>query len=184
MNGHKAMQKAYESILAHDFNQAIAWFEQAVAAAPDHAEYHYRLSISCMRSSRFAQAAIHAAKAAELDPNNEAYRSHLERLQAKENVEKAQNLLEEGREKAYLSILLLKQAVNLDPLSKEAYLLLAMAYADIQDFCSALEAVTEALKLDPSNPSGMELKKEYEQQLHQYLKKSWTLKKGKGEINE
>lgn len=180
MDGYEAMQKAYQSILAHDFDQAIAWFKQAVKACPDNAEYHYRLSISCMRSSRLTEASNHARRAAELEPDDETYRSHYERVRAREHVAQAQNYLEEGRDRAYFSILLLKQAVELDPLSTDAYLLLGMSYADVDDYRSALRAISEVLRLEPDHSLAIRLKQEYEQQLHQYTTSSTKFEKSEG----
>ena len=52
MNGENQIQKAYESILGHDFEKAIEWFEKAIAEEPNNAAYHYKLSITFARSNK------------------------------------------------------------------------------------------------------------------------------------
>ncbi|WP_230876148.1 tetratricopeptide repeat protein [Paenibacillus validus] len=60
MDGELAIKKAYESILNHDFEQAIGWFERAIALNPNNASYHYKLSITYARSNKLSKAIRHA----------------------------------------------------------------------------------------------------------------------------
>ncbi|MBD0380559.1 tetratricopeptide repeat protein [Paenibacillus sedimenti] len=149
MNGENQIQKAYESILGHDFEKAIEWFEKAIAAEPDNAAYHYKLSITYARSNKLQKAIDHASRALELEEGSEAYRYHLQVLRARELVELAQKQLNVESEHAERAIFLLKEAIALDPLSIEAYLILAEAFAHRKDYSRAYQTVTEAIRLEP-----------------------------------
>jgi tetratricopeptide (TPR) repeat protein len=149
MNGDEQIQKAYESILGHDFEKAIEWFEKAIALQPDNAAYHYKLSITFARSNRLHKAIEHAAKAVELEKGKESYRYHLQVLHARELVELAQKQLNIESEHAERAIFLLKEAIVLDPLAIEAYLILGEVFAYRQDYSRAYQTVLEALRLDP-----------------------------------
>ncbi|TXK81384.1 tetratricopeptide repeat protein [Paenibacillus sp. N3.4] len=149
MNGENQIQKAYESILGHDFEKAIAWFEEAIAAEPNNAAYHYKLSITFARSNKLLKAIEYASKALELEVENEVYRYHLQVLHARELVEKALKQLSLESEHAERVIFLLKEAITLDPLSIEAYLILGEAFASRKDYARAYQTVQEAIRLEP-----------------------------------
>ena len=89
MEGEKNIREAYASLLHHDFEQAIRWFERAVQEEPDNADYHHKLSISYARSGKLAKALKHAARACELDADAQEYRYHYRRLQALELIRKS-----------------------------------------------------------------------------------------------
>jgi tetratricopeptide (TPR) repeat protein len=151
MNGEIQIQKAYESILGQDFEKAIEWFEKAIAAEPNNAAYHYKLSITFARNNKLLNAIEHAAKALELEKENEAYRYHLQVLHARELVDKAQKQLSIQSEHAERAIFLLKEAIVLDPLAIEAYLILGEAFAFRKDFTRAYQTVMEAVRLEPNH---------------------------------
>ncbi|CAG7648821.1 tetratricopeptide repeat protein [Paenibacillus allorhizosphaerae] len=169
MSGEEAIKKAYESILKHDFAKAVVWFERAIALDPDCAAYHYKLSITYARSNKLEQATLHAKEAVRLDPDDEHYTMHYRHLQAKELLFQAEKLFEESDEQLYLAVALLKQAVDLDPLSVEAYLLLSIAYSQLEDYSHAIRAVKELLKLDPNHPIASRLLEEYGLKWKQYM---------------
>lgn len=172
MNGEEAIKKAYEAILKHDFEQAIAWFERAIELEPACAAYHYKLSITYSRSNKLVKAIEHAKRAVELDPEDEHYSFHYQHLQAKELTVQAERLFEESDDRfsrLWLAVALLKQAVDLDPLALEAFLLLGIAYARLEEYSSAIQAVKEMLKLDPNHAIGNRLLPEYEQKWKQYM---------------
>jgi tetratricopeptide (TPR) repeat protein len=149
MNGENQIQKAYESILGHDFEKAIEWFEKAIAAEPNNAAYHYKLSITFARSNKLQKAIEHATTAIGLEDTNEAYHYHLKVLRARELVEKAQKQLNVETEHEERAIFLLKEAIILDPLAIEAYLILAEAFAHRMDYARAYQTVLEAIRLEP-----------------------------------
>lgn len=99
MKAEEFLYKAYRSIYENDFEQAQHWFEQALAAEPDHADIHYRYSITCARSNRLDKALMHARLAAALAPDQEEYRLHYDRLQSMELTHMAKKRLE-GREES------------------------------------------------------------------------------------
>lgn len=134
MNGEDQIQKAYESILSQDFEKAIEWFEKAITAEPDNAAYHYKLSITYARSNKLSNAIEHAAKATDLEQDNQVYRYHLQVLHARELVDKARRQLSTQSEHAERAIFLLKEAIVLDPLTIEAYLILGEAFAFRNDY--------------------------------------------------
>lgn len=165
MDGNPNIQKAYESILNHDFEQAIEWFEQAIADEPDNASYHYRLSITFARSNKLAKAVEHAEAACRLDSASEAYRLHQNTVNARMLLYKANELLNGADAlSAIKAIHALKQAVQLDPLSVEALLMLSVAYEEAGRLQDALAAAAEAVKLEPHH-------KEVGEQLEQLLRR-------------
>ncbi|MEK8127369.1 tetratricopeptide repeat protein [Paenibacillus filicis] len=174
MDGEYAIKKAYESILKHDFEQAIRWFELAIALKPECASYHYKLSITYARSNKLQKAIHHAGRASALDPQDEHYVLHLQHLQAKGLLVEAEKLFEESDERLWLAVSLVQQAVELDPLSLEAFLLLAIAYARLDEMHLAIRALKELLKLDPAHAIGIRLLSEYELTWKQKMQRTST----------
>ncbi|WP_442601075.1 tetratricopeptide repeat protein [Paenibacillus sp. KN14-4R] len=163
------IKKAYESLLLSDFEAAIDWFHKAIQSDPHNASLYYRLSITYFRSNKLMKAGQYAHQAALLEPDNEVYRLHVERLQAQELVKQAQLGLDGSAESAYTAILLITQALEWDPLLFEGYLLLAEAYVELNDYYPAINAIKEALKLEPEHELAQELLYNYQVQLSQYL---------------
>ncbi|MCZ8520507.1 MULTISPECIES: tetratricopeptide repeat protein [Paenibacillus] len=170
MDGETAIRKAYESILKHDFEQAVAWFEKAIALDPAHPAYHYKLSITYARSNKLEKAIEHAQQAVALDGHDEHYAFHLQHLQAKRLLFTAEKLFDEPEERLWMAVELLKQAVELDPLSVEGFLLLGMAYHRLGEYAHSLRSLKELLKLDPQHAIGRRLYADYEQKWKQYMK--------------
>lgn len=169
MNENHKLKRAYQAILNSDFEEAAFWFEKAIESDPDNADYHYRLSITYSRSNKLNKALEHAETAARLDPDKELYQLHVELLHAKELVVRAEKSLEGRTAQPLLAIALLKQAVSLDPLSVEAYLLLGVSSASAGDYAQAVQALREALRLDPEQESALSLLPVYERKLKKLL---------------
>lgn len=156
MDGEYEMKQAYAAILESDFEQAIDWFERAIACDPHNASYRYRLSVTCARSGRLAKAIMHAGEAVQLDPHQEVYRHHAETLEAKKLVQEAERTLEDHQSDEAV-IESLRAAIALDPLLVEARVLLAFASWQIGREDEALRALQDALKLDPQHPEARRL---------------------------
>lgn len=170
MNGEKQIQKAYESILDNDFEQAIRSFEQAIKLEPHNAEYHYKLSITYARSGRLAQALEHAQLACNLQPAHDAYRYHHVHLQAVEMVQQAERLADAGgRSRLRLAERLLKEAAHKDPLCLEAHLLLSAVYAEMGKFQHAALSVQEVLKLNPQHEAALQHIERYKERFAPYM---------------
>lgn len=155
MKAEQFLQKAYRSIYENDFEQAQYWFEQALAVQPDHADMHYRYSITCARSGRLDKALMHARLASALEPEQDEYKIHYDRMQSKELTNMAKKLLEDdGAFTGHTETAsrLLRRAAELDPLSVEAQVWLAIAYGELEQYELALQAIREAsaLPLDQS----------------------------------
>lgn len=152
MDNDPYIRKAYAAIIQQDYEQAAAWFSLAVAREPDNASHHYRFSITLARSDKWRRALEHAEKAVQLDPDVPAYRMHLNRLLARRLLYEAEELLaaKEGAKTA-LAIDRLTQATGLDPLSVEAWLMLAEAHRISGRLATARQAVRNALKLNPAH---------------------------------
>lgn len=156
MNGEHEMKQAYAAILESDFEQAIDWFERAIACDPHNASYRYRLSVTCARSGRLAKAIMHAGEAIQLDPDQEEYRQHADALEAKKLVQEAERALENHRgDEAVIESL--RTAIALDPLLVEARVLLAFTSWQTGREDEALGALQDALKLDPQHPEARRL---------------------------
>jgi len=167
MDGNPNIQRAYEAILKHDFEQAIEWFEKAITEEPDNASYHYRLSISFARSNKLGKAVEHAESACRLDSEAEHYRLHLNTLIAKQLLHKADELLlGTDAERLDEAIYVLRRAVQLDPLSVEALVILAIAYERANRLDEAASAVIEAIKLEPGRKEAMELLQQLSRRLN------------------
>ncbi|MEK5165088.1 tetratricopeptide repeat protein [Paenibacillus sp. FSL R5-0527] len=175
MKAEEFLYKAYRSIYENDFEQAQHWFEQALAAEPDHADIHYRYSITCARSNRLDKALMHARLAAALAPDQEEYRLHYDRLQSMELTHMAKKRLEgreeSGRNAAEPATRMLKRAVELDPLSVDAQVWLAIAYGELGRYEQALHAVREAAALPVDAGIANELQ-ELEQRFKSKIKQS------------
>lgn len=165
MNGKDKIKKAYESILEHDFEQAINWFEQAVQLEPGNAAYHYKLSITYARSNKLVSALQHANKACQIEPMHREYRFHLQHLQAKDLIYKAEKYFDHTEGHLRKAISLLQQAVSLDPLALEAFLLMGLAYAELNEYNVAVQKIKEVLKLDPQHDIAEKLLKQYQKKL-------------------
>ncbi|MFK7695723.1 tetratricopeptide repeat protein [Paenibacillus sp. HJGM_3] len=160
MSGNSNIKLAYQSILEHDFEQAIEWFQQAVLEEPDNAEFHYKLSITYARSNKLSPALMHAREAMRLDPT---YRTHYNHLRARELVKKAGRRMEQGIGDLQSAAEMLKRAIQLDGLFLEAYLLLGVAYTGLRRYASAAETLKEALRLDPMREDARHLLQQLEQ---------------------
>ena len=156
MEDNPNILKAYEAILKSDFEQAIHWFEQAIVEEPNNASYHYRLSISFARSNKLTKAIEHAERAYELDASVDHYRLHWNTLIARQLLHKADEQLSQSEEVLnHETIEMLKRATELDPLSVEALLILAVAYERGGRLQEALTALRDALKLDPQHKDAL-----------------------------
>lgn len=157
MNGESCIRKAYDYILNNDFEQAIYWFEQAIAADPDNAAYYHKCAVSCARSGKWSKARVYADIAEKLDPANEEYRYHSKVIQAQLMLAEARGLLAVMPPRLQEAADLLHRAANLDPLSFDIWYTLGMVYATIGNFDEALEHVREAVRLNPEHSAGKRL---------------------------
>ncbi|OXM88042.1 tetratricopeptide repeat protein [Paenibacillus rigui] len=170
MDGEGLIKKAYEAILNNDFEQAIEWFERAIAMNPDNATFHYKLSITYSRSNKLHKAIHHATQAMKLDPEEDHYIFHLQHLQARQTIRQAEKYFNGSEEQLWMAVALLKQAIMLDSLSWEAYLMLGLAYSRLKEYSQAIQAIRELLKLDPEHEIGRQLLDEYQLKLKQLLR--------------
>ncbi|MFF2482191.1 tetratricopeptide repeat protein [Paenibacillus sp. NPDC058071] len=157
MDGESCVKKAYEFILHSDFEQAIEWFERAIEADPSNADYHYRCAVSCARSGKWSKAHYYAKLAFELDQSHSEYRFYLDTVEAKLLVASAEQLLTSEAPRHADALAMLRQAAELDPLSFEAYFIMAMAYAETGDFEGAAASAKEAIRLDPGHSAARTL---------------------------
>ena len=162
MDGQACMQKAYEAIFQGDFESAIEWFQRAVERDPDNAAYHYKGSITIVRSGRLQLALAFARRAVELDPHEQAYRYHLRVLEAKQLASEAEKLLAADPPRPVEALNKLREAEERDPLSAETKLLQAIAYRQIGDKARASDCVREALSLNPDWSEAFRLLREIE----------------------
>ena len=192
MASERWIAKAYKAILDGDFQQAVVCFEEAVRLEPDNAEFHYKLSVTCSRSGRLDRALSAAQKAAELAPENVVYREQLQQVMAKELTARASVLMgsnalllglewewnqpvlpDDNREADHSqAITMLRRAIQMDPLSADAYLLLAVACGETGDVEGAFRNMKEALRLNPGLPTGKRLMAVYTGRLAQSIKEA------------
>lgn len=169
MDGAEPIKKAYEAILKGDFEEAVARFREAIALEPDNAAYHYKLSITCLRSNKHATALEHAREALRLAPEDASYAIHYDRLLAKENMLRAEAAMRQGGSQLYLAQAMLREACRLDPLAVEAKLLLAYACGELEDYNGAIAVLREADRLHPQHADVARLLQEYSDRIRQML---------------
>lgn len=175
MKAELYLSKAYRSIYENDFEQALYWFEQALGVEPDNADIHYRHSITSARSNLLDKALAHARLAAKLAPDHKEYMLHFDRLRAKELTVMARTHLENSVEdrvfRSERAVSLLVRAGELDPLSVEVQIWLAIAYGEMAQYEAALRTLREAYALPQDEGIARQLT-ELEQQLENRLNKS------------
>lgn len=162
MVGHEHIKKAYEAILAHDFELALSHFARAIELEPNNAAHHYKISITYARSNKLQQAIQHAGKACLLNEDDKEYRQHLQYLQARELIYKAEKFFAHSKDQLNEAIALLNEAIALDPIALDAYLLKGLAHAELNEYNKALVAVQDVLRLDPQHDIAQKLEKQYE----------------------
>jgi tetratricopeptide (TPR) repeat protein len=157
MEGDDCLKQAYGCILQNDFEGAILWFERAIAADPNNASYHYKCSISYGRSGKWERALHYAVKAVELDPGQKAYSYQLQTVQAKLLVLTGRHELGKQPPNAPVAAVALQEAVELDPLSFEAYYWLAEAFVKLNRLDDAVRYALEAIRLNPADDNARAL---------------------------
>ncbi|ALP38690.1 tetratricopeptide repeat protein [Paenibacillus sp. 28ISP30-2] len=172
MKAEEYVQKAYQCILKNDFEQAVEWFEKAISAQPDHAEHYFRCSVTYARSGRIEQALAYAGDAVRLAPQQDEYVLHLHTLEARQQTEKARKMLDVDKATPQVrrdAILLLERAIALDPLCGDAFMLLALVYAEMNEYKLAVQAAREAAALFPHNEQLANLMKKLCQQMNEQI---------------
>jgi tetratricopeptide (TPR) repeat protein len=160
-DGNGKIKEAYLEIFHGDYEKAIEAFKKAIEQDPDNASFYYKLSITCARSNKL-DAAINAAEIAHsLEPEEPRYKIHLDMLRSRERCNKAKDLLDDPIQTTH-AITLLKQALKLDPLNTNGYLLLGLAYARLGDYDKAIRISKRLLKLEPEHSLGKKLLEDYQ----------------------
>lgn len=157
MDGESCIRKAYEYIFHSDFEGAIYWFEQAIAAEPENAAYYHKCAVSCARSGKWPKAKIYADVAEKLEPNNEEFRYHSQVIQSRLLLAEANSLFGKKNQALKEAAELLRHAVALDPLSFDAFYTLAMVCASEGLLDEAIEHAREALRLDSQHAAARRL---------------------------
>lgn len=157
MEGDDCLKQAYGCILQNDFEGAILWFERAIAADPNNASYYYRCSISYGRSGKWERALHYAVKAVELEPEQKAHLYQLHTVQAKLLVLSGKQELAKQPPDASIAAAALQEAIELDPLSFEAYYWLAKAFVLLNRLDEAVRFALEALRLNPADDEARSL---------------------------
>lgn len=157
MDGETCIRKAYEHIFHSDFEEAIYWFEQAIAAEPDNASYYHKCAVSCARSGKWPKAKVYADVAEKLEPDNEEYRFHSQVIQSRLLLAEANGLISGETPDLKEAAELLRHAIMLDPLSFDAHYTLAMVYMTDGVLDEAIECAREALRLDPNHSAARRL---------------------------
>jgi tetratricopeptide (TPR) repeat protein len=170
MEGEYSVKKAYESILNGDYERAVEWFEEAISADPDNADYYFKCSITCARSGKWHKANDCVEQAIRLDRINDVYRFHQQTIKAKLLQLEAEALLTADSPNHAGAIALLVEAAELDPLLLEAYVLLGTTYGMLANYEKAVAYLKEALRLDPQHAGARKWFAEYNRRKRVRLK--------------
>ncbi|RXZ80232.1 hypothetical protein EBB07_19970 [Paenibacillaceae bacterium] len=162
MDGEVGIRKAYEYILKGDYEQAVRWFEAAILADPGNADYYYKCSITCARSGKWAKALAYAEEAVLLDEHSNVYQLHLHTVQSKQLIIEASLIIEEASGELEEPVRLLQEALRLDPLSEDAYLLLGAIYGEAGFDELAVKNFTMVLGLNPQHTEAIDRLAYYE----------------------
>jgi tetratricopeptide (TPR) repeat protein len=179
VNGEVYVRQAYEAILHGDFELALQGFQQAIAAEPDNADYYYKGSVTCARSSKLPLALQYAQKAVELKPDDHTYRLHLNTLKARQLTVDVRTKLQAASPNVEGCIDELKEAIRLDPLSSQAFLLLGFAYRMRKDYRRSLEALKEVLTLEPMHEEAARWLKLVRSERRKLVKQQYSNSKSK-----
>lgn len=174
MDGDTCLRQAYEAIFAGDFELALSWFQQAIQIEPDNPAYYYKASITCARSGKHTQAMTYAQRAVDLDPEDKTYRLHLRMITSRQRMIDARNALSSKPPDIEKSIMWLREAVHLDPLSPEARLLLGIAYRMNRDYEKSLECLRDALQLNPQHEETKRLLHEVKAERRRFFKQQYS----------
>ncbi|MHA0855406.1 tetratricopeptide repeat protein [Paenibacillus sp. CMAA1364] len=176
MNSEDYIQKAYRSILQNDFIEAIRLFEEAIALYPLDAEIYYKCSITYARNNRIHKGIEYAKRALQLDPHNTIYTLYLQHLKAMYLVQETKKQMEQLQSptvvELYNMVSSLKEAIELDPLYGEAYVWLALAYSELNEYVSAISTLKEGLFLLPADPGLDQLLVQLKKKFKDYINDS------------
>ncbi|CAM4217829.1 tetratricopeptide repeat protein [Paenibacillus tarimensis] len=167
MDGGQCVKKAYESILHGDYELAEHWFEQAVASQPFNPAYHHKCSITCLRNGKLDKALHYAEEAVRLEPHNDEWRFHLNTVRAQMLLKESAAILSADLPDYGIAIARLREAIELDPLLDEGYLMLAAAYGTLRMYDEAALCAKEALKLNPQHAGARRLFADYNRRRRQ-----------------
>ncbi|WP_152398284.1 tetratricopeptide repeat protein [Paenibacillus cellulositrophicus] len=178
MQSEPFVQKAYHCILQNDFEEALHWFEAAIAENPEDAEIHYRCSVTYARSNRLDKAMERALEASRLAPDKPEYGLYVQHLQAMRIVQDAKKTIDSPdvapANQLYDTVSILKEAVRLDPLYGEAYIWLALAYSQLNEHALAISAIKEVIALQPHDHGLQDMLEQLKGRLNSYLYDSST----------
>lgn len=176
MDSKDYVQQAYRSILQNDFKAAIQFFEAAIAENPNDAEVHYRCSITYTRSNRLDKGIEHAEFALRLAPDKSEYQLYLQHLRAMLLVQEARKQIDLGQAKStvnlYQALPLLKEAITLDPLYRESYIWLALAYSELNEYALAISTLKEVILFHPEDQGLKDWLEQLKNRLKSYLQDS------------
>jgi hypothetical protein len=99
------------------------------------------------------------------------YRAHLQRLEAQSYLRQAETYYDGTADSLFVVIYLLRQAIKLDPITIESYLLLTESYGGLEEYFLALQTAKEAVRLDPENELAQEMLYKYKRKLQEHLRK-------------
>jgi len=173
MHGEIEVQKAYESILAQHFEEAVEWFQKAIEQDPQNPNYYYKLSITYARNGRLEEALEQALKAQELDPERFEFTIQIRSIRSKQLCREAEALLaNKRRSDTLLAVQLLKEAQKLDPLHEKSYLVLAAAYESLEEYKDAIASLRELLIMDPEQPDARIMLTRVTQRMKEYMEEN------------
>ncbi len=123
---------------AEDYEEAIAFYKQALALNPTCAQVFFNLGQALYYAKKYPEALYAYKKTIQYKPDH--YRAFVQVAKVMIDVKQPNDAIEP-----------LKQALILEPKNGEARILLARAYNDKHLFNQSIEIITEGLKLEPEH---------------------------------
>jgi len=145
-----AYAKAIDAQKAGNYDAAIALYQQALAIAPQNADYNYGLGTCYQQKGDMDSAVAQYQKALAIAPGNADFKKAI----SDANILKAGPLVKQAYDKQTAgdmpgAIAAYTQATQLDPTNGSIYMNLGVAYQSSDDFQNARTAYVKAFELDP-----------------------------------
>ncbi len=147
---------------ANCWGEALPWFQQAVALAPEAPPYHVRLAVAYYHLQEFERCEAAARHTLTLDPNVKEALHYLALI-----------FIQSGRVKEAYP--LLEHALQVDPDYSDTHFALGLYYLHSNETARALQHTREALRIKPDNQAAQQILVEALSANNKFLSLCWKV---------